>query len=269
MSFNTDQINICKKGNLQDIISLIYQGYDQNIILDYVSEFGHFEIVKYLIEDCGVNMRANYNWAVRFASQYGHFEIVKYLIEKYGANIIDNGIILSACRGGYFEVVKYLLETCVLDKKVYINGAVGAGSKYGHLEMVKYLVEKCGANVRTVNNYGVRYACRYGHLEVVKYLVEKCRANVRADNDCAVRCASLNDHFEVVKYLVEKCGAILPEVNSKYERYLIVYEKGEKKMRCIMAKRIYFWWVQMCYNPNFICGQRSMYKGYREYMSIR
>ena len=103
---------------------------------------------------------------------------------------------------------------------------------------------------------------------MVKYLVEKCGADARANSDFAIRHTCQNGHFEVVKYLVEKCRAILPQVNPKYERYIYVCEKGEKKRKCIMAKKIYFWWVQTCYNPNFLCGQRSMYKGYKEYLNI-
>ena len=139
----SNEINICKKGNLEDILSLINQGCDSECILQYTS-------------------------------------------------------------------------------------------KYGHLEMVKYLVEECGVNARADNDFAVRWASENGHLEVVKYLVEKCGAPV--NNDYAVRWASAGDHFEVVKYLIEHYGSILPQPNPNY---LIVCEKGEKKRRCIMVKRIY------------------------------
>ena len=177
MSLSIEQINICKKGNVDDVLSLINQGYDKNIILICICQFGH-------------------------------------------------------------------------------------------LGVVKYLVEKCGADVRADNDLAIRWVSENGHLEMVKYLVEKCGANARANDDYAVRWASVNGHFEVIKYLVEKCGSVLSQVNPKYERYLIVYEKGEKKRKYLMTKRIYFWWVQACYNPNSICGQRSMQKSYKEYLSI-
>ena len=53
--------------------------------------------------------------------------------------------------------------------------------------------------------------------------------------------------------------------NPIYEKYLSVYDKGERRRKCIMSKRIYFWWVQACYNPNTLTGQRSTYK---EYLNI-
>ena len=178
MSLSNEQRIICKKGNLEDILSLVDNGCDKNKILCQICHLGYLDVVKYLVEKCGVDARAKYDYAVRWAS-------------------------------------------------------VG------------------------------------GHLEVVKYLVEKCGANARANSDYAVKWASENEHLEVVKYLVEKCRAVLPDVNPKYERYLSVCQKGEKKRTYIMVKRIYFWWVQTCYNPDTLCGHRSMYKGYREYLSMR
>ena len=238
MPLSNKQINICEKGNLEDILSLINQGCDGNRIFQYTCYYGHIKVVEYLVEKCGVNARASDDYAVQTASVGGYFEVIKYLVEKCGANARANDDF--AIRHGY-----------------------------DHLEVVKYLIEDCGANARANDDYAVRMASSGGYLEVVKYLVEKCGANARAKNDYAVQCASRYDCFEVVKYLVEKCGAILSVPNPKYERYLSVCEKGEKKRKCIMAKKIYFWWVQICYNPNTLCGQRSMYKGYREYLSIR
>ena len=204
-----DIFDVCKNGNIKKILSLIDRGCDGRVVLREVCWFGNIEVVKYLVEKCGVNLR------------------------------------------------------CADDLAVHI------ASMSGHLEVVKYLVEKCGANVRGDNSgYTIQRACEFGHIEVVQYLVKKCGADARTGNDWPVRLACEAGHFEVVKYLIEKCRAVLPEVNPKYERYLIVYEKGEKKRKCVMAKRIYFWWVQACYNPNSLCGQRSMYKGYREYLSM-
>ena len=209
MNLSDKQMRICTKGDFKKILSIIKQGYNKNDIFKCMCQFGHLEVVKYLIETCGANARDNSDFAIRYA--------------------------------------------CL----------------YNHLEVVKYLVEKCGADARVCNIEIIEQICIFGYLEVVKYLVEKCEVNVIDDNDCTVRMASWNGHFELVKYLIDKCGAVLSEINPKYERYLIVYEKGERRRKCIMAKKIYFWWVQACYNPNTLTGQRSMYKGYREYLSIR
>ena len=178
MSLSFVEVNICKKGNLKNILSLVDGRYNKNKnkILCQVCYFGHLEVVKCLIEKYGADVRASNDYAIQ-----------------------------TACENG-------------------------------HLEVVKYLVETCGVNARVKNDYAVKYASWNGHLQVVKYLVEKCGADARANDDYAVRWASAGDHFEVVKYLIEHYGSILPQPNPNY---LIVCEKGEKKRRCIMVKRIY------------------------------
>ena len=236
MYLRQQQIDICKKGNLQYVLFLMEQGYDKNNILIYICEAGHLEVLKYLGEKCGVNARAENDWAVRRACGAGHLEVVKYLVEKCRAIVRDN-----------YEY------------------AVIWACKAGHLEVVKYLVEECRANARAEDDCAIRWACRAGHLEVVKYLVEKCGADARAEDDSAVQCASENEHLEVVKYLVEKCGSVLSEINPKYERYLIVCEKGETRRKCTMAKRIYFWWVRLCYCIDTTSGHRMMKKSYEKY----
>ena len=79
--------------------------------------------------------------------------------------------------------------------------------------------------------------------------------------------ASGNGHLEVVKYLI-KHGAVLSTPNPKYEKYLLVCEKGEEKRRERASKKIYFWWVQVCYDVKRPCGNRMMRRNYEEYNKI-
>ena len=79
---------------------------------------------------------------------------------------------------------------------------------------------------------------------------------------------SENGHLDIVKYLVEKCGAVLLIPNPKDERYLIICERGEEKRRERAIKKIYFWWVQVCYDVKRPCGNRMMKRNYEEYCKI-
>ena len=88
MSLSSEQFSICEKGNLEDILSIVNQGCNKNKILTWSSQFGHLEVVKYLIEKCGADVRANNDEAVRYASGNGHVEVVKYLVEKCGAILL-------------------------------------------------------------------------------------------------------------------------------------------------------------------------------------
>jgi hypothetical protein len=52
------------------------------------SENGNFDIVKNLVE-CGVNVHANYNLALRLSSSHGYLRLVTYLV-KSGADVHAN-----------------------------------------------------------------------------------------------------------------------------------------------------------------------------------
>ena len=122
----------------------------------------------------------------------------------------------------------------------------------GDLEMVKILVEK-GADIRVYGDYSVRLASENGHLETVKFLVEK-GANIRANNDYAVRWASQCGRLEVVKFLVEK-GAPELEVSDRCKKYIAFCKKMEEKTRVRAQKKIYFWWIPICYSLEHPSGR--------------
>ena len=89
-------------------------------------------------------------------------------------------------------------------------------------------------------------ACQNGDLETVKFLVEK-GADIRVKDDGAVRYASQNGHLETVKFLIEK-GSPELEVSVRCKKYLVFCKKMEEKTRVRAQKKIYFWWIPICYS---------------------
>ena len=83
---------------------------DDNYALGWAADFGHLEVVKYLLEQ-GADLNANNDEALRFAAEKGHLEVVKYLLEQ-GANLHadDNLALRFAANHDRLEVVQYLLE---------------------------------------------------------------------------------------------------------------------------------------------------------------
>jgi ankyrin repeat protein len=59
--------------------------FNRNKALGYASQFGHFNIVKYLISK-GADVYAGNDEAVRWASEGGQLQVVKYLV-SLGADI--------------------------------------------------------------------------------------------------------------------------------------------------------------------------------------
>ena len=124
---------------------------------------------------------------------------------------------------------------------------------------MKYLCE-AGADIHSENDYAVRLASANGHLEVVIYPCE-VGADIRSCNDYAVQWASGNGHYEVVKYLYE-AGADISVISEKHKNYILFCKKMEAKIRERAQKKIYFWWIPICYDINHPsgCGKRMMQK---------
>ena len=173
---------------------------------------------------------------------------------------------IEACKSGDLEAVKYLVSQGV-DVQTDNNLAVQCASENGHLEDVKYLVSQ-GADVTANGNYAVQFASENGHLEVVKYLVSQ-GADVTADNNYAVRWASIRGHLEVVKYLVSQ-GAPITDISKRDLHYLSFCKRIKEKKLIRAQKKIYFWWIQICYDMEHPsgCGQRMAERNLALYQSM-
>ena len=165
----------------------------------------------------------------------------------------------TACKNGDFEQVKWIFSIFpdILDIECK---AICWAALYGHLQIIEYLVSK-GADVEIADNCSITWAATNGHLEVVKYLVSK-GANARIYNDEPAFWASNNNHLEVIKYLVTECGVPPSKVSNNYPIYIQFCNKMTVKTRDRAQKKIYFWWIQICYDISHPsgCGQRMAQK---------
>ena len=155
---------------------------------------------------------------------------------------------------GDLDTVKSCCESLV---NIEINDYLNIACSLGHIKIVKYFVS-LGADIHNYYNRAIKLACQYGHLEVVKYLYES-GANFRAGNNYAIVMASKNDHYEVVKYLSE-IGADISRISEKHKKYISFCHKMEAKKRERAQKKIYYWWIPICYDITRECGQRMKYK---------
>ena len=210
---------------------------DLNFALSYYAETGKIEFVKYLIEEIGIDVQVNNNYPVRYTCGSGHIDILKYLVEK-GADI-------HAAR----------------------DHALLIASEYGHLQVVEYLVNN-GCNVNCIDFMGhdnapIRMACEYGYLDVVKFLFKK-GANIRSCNDYAIR--KSQNHPEVVNFLVENGAPYSLIKSSRCKKYIEIYNKNKVRAQ----KKIYFWWIPICYDLNHPsgCGKRMAEKNYNAFLEL-
>lgn len=190
-----------------EIVKYLFDNELKNVCyLHLAVKLGHFEIVKYIIEE---NKNPfDLEEVFYMACENGHFEIVKYLIENENKNEI---IQLKSLRVASARSFQTFVET--LKKKDHRNAkAFNLAYKSNHLEIVKYLIQdgyerKSPINIHEHNEFIFRFVCAKGYIEMAKYLFETSlnvqSINIHANNECAFLMACKNGHLETVKYLFE------------------------------------------------------------------
>jgi ankyrin repeat protein len=177
-----DFLESCRAGDLNKVMKYVREGSEptstqNNLAVRYASQYGHLEVVKFLVTLPNVDPTANNNFAFQAASAKGHLEVVKFLVGLPNVDAVAND-----------------------------NCAVQMASKYGHLEVVKFLVSLPNVDASANDNFAVQYASMNGHLDVVKFLVGLPNVDVTAEDNFAIRWASEKGHLDVVKLLLVVTG---------------------------------------------------------------
>lgn len=197
-SINKNEINKVK------ILLETYQYI--NIPQYYLSipcEKGYLKIVMLLVK-YGADKNALGGELLQKATEYGRFDIVKFLVED-GAKIIPILFIL-AIRNGHNKILQYLLD--LKDEKMdcfWQLEMFKSTCESGRLDTVKLLLSN---NIQIENIEPLSLACREGHLQVVKYILPLTIILPRViqgdpNIDKPLSLASDNDHLDVVKFLIE------------------------------------------------------------------
>ena len=173
----------------------------------------------------------------------------------------------TACTQNRLEDVKSLVERGANPHAFgYIHFISSVAS--GHLKIVEYLYS-IGANIRVNNDMALKHAIVNGHLEIVKYLLSLGADTENMGTGWILYIASTR--FEIVKYLISKGVSIELVKDERCKRYLSFCERMEEKKRVLAQKKIYFWWIQICYDPNHHsgCGKRMLEKSWLEFDKLQ
>jgi ankyrin repeat protein len=185
---------------------------------------GHLQVVKYLVEEAGADVRcAGFGGGTvpTHSAGGGYIDVVDYL--QYVKRGVGRTALDYACVKGHLEVAKLLVAAGarVNPQHSKKGGPLMYAAMGGQLHVFKYLVEEAGADVRCGGFDGMTvlmYAADGGHLGVVEYLRGRQDIDIDAKSDqgtTALDLACRKGHLEVAKLLVAAGARVNPQHSNK------------------------------------------------------
>ena len=210
-------------------------------------------IIPYLIKQ-GLDV----DFAIKYASSFGCFEIVKCFLEwDADFNVDDNYSVRYSAANGHLNILKLFFERGAKDTN---NRSLTLASEYGRLDVVKFLLQHTTSHMY---DDAVKVACQFGHLEIVKILF-KNGANLRSDHDFCIRRSQ--NYPEIINFLVENGVPESLITFEKCKKYVEICRKTKHRAQ----KKIYFWWIPICYNLEHPsgCGKRMRERNYNKFLEL-
>ena len=163
-------------------------------------------------------------WALR----HKKYDLVKYLVEERGIDLTmpyNNGIAIAAYYGLLDLVI--LFHTNGADIHLHDELALQWAAQNGQYDVVCYLVSH-GADIHANNELALCFVVYNGHYDIFRYLHEN-GADIHIDNEYPLRCAARNDHINIVHYLHENGADIDVAISNASDQKTIDILKTYKQ----------------------------------------
>jgi hypothetical protein len=166
---------------------------------------GRLAIVQRMLESDELLVNGDVSDALVLAAEYGHVDVVDYLLRHamFDPSVNDNYAIRLAARKGFVAVVERLLQDKRVNPSADKNYAVRWAAQFGHLAVVDMLLQDARVDPSAIDNFAVRLAAWNGHVAVVDRLLLDKRVDPSVRNNLAVGLAARYDHVAVVDRLLE------------------------------------------------------------------
>jgi ankyrin repeat protein len=176
---------------------------------------GHFEIVKYLLENLNDNISIdiNYTDSFFFSCVLKHYEVSSYLYthatDKSKKKIIDiNGIFNYACENNNINVVKYLIN--LPENNIDISNddyhVFHIACERKNFDIVEYLTDIIPSDDVAFDvqyNFAFINACKTGNIDIIKCMLNKSKNKLVVHIDKYVILSCQYGYIEIVKYLTD------------------------------------------------------------------
>ena len=197
------------------------KGFHGRVPLHYASEKGHLSVVKYFVDEQGVDVLcrdgdSDSDTPLHRASLGGSLDVIKYFITEKHCSPMEKGFhgrvpLHNASQGGHLSVVKYFVDEQGVD--VLCGDGDGdtplhRASLGGSLDVIKYFITEKHCSPMEKGFHGrvpLHNASEGGHLSVVKYFVDEQGVDVLCRDGYGyspLHVASLGGSLDVIKYFI-------------------------------------------------------------------
>ena len=198
----------------------------------------HFDIVEYLIKECGCDpMMSTTGYdsvpVLHYVASEGLLDVLKCMVMNINGHIMDkqyrdtNGRTVLHCAIKHIDVIKYLINECncdIMTPDKYGDTILHYAASEGLLDVIKYLINTHHYNLMTINNKGqtvLHLAVK--HIDVVKYLINECNCDIMTPDkygDTILHDAASEGLLDVIKYLINTHHYNLMTTNNKGQTVL-------------------------------------------------
>lgn len=224
-----------------------------NSIFYFAIVQGAFDIVTYLIEEheakiSQANPRDFYNKAMHTAAEFGHLNIMKYLVEERNVDVnvlnkYKETPVFTATEYKQHSIVKYLAEERDADLTIHnMNEAniLYATVPTNDLPMMKYFLDekKVALDVNSQDRFGntlLHRAAFMNRTTIIEYLINEKHADVNIvghKNMTPLHYAASGNYYEICQYLIEhgantqsEDGTGQTPVQKAQDKHLVEYMK--------------------------------------------
>lgn len=228
---------------VQPNLLLTYAVVDHSIIGE------HYEIAKYLIEECDMS---GSKISTKFVASRGHTEMLKYLHKK--GHKIGKNLLMDACDNGHLETAKWIHRMCNIN--VYRISFTKKMFKKQNMEMIKWFYETflvCRENKEVTPQLHMmimEMVLAYGSDECVDFMAE----NLRPDYGFMYIAPRIRKSEKNVKFFerLQKLTLVIPFRNS--ESYILIDTFNNQKNLSVfeMVKRFTSFNLKKWWNEQFV-----------------
>ena len=207
--------------------------------LDLACNYGHLEIVKYIIQCVDMKGVEDRVWPFHYAVRGGHLKIYKCLEDHFRGQTFKEDTkrvaLDAAAMNGHLDVFKYIID-CFEDKNPPKTDGITPlhlAASEGRLNICKFILLSDVSIKNPKSKTGetpLHRAARYGHLEVFEYIAGYCNdKNPKQRNGITpLHVAARNGYVEICKHIlphiknkhpISKNGETLLHIVAKYKKW--------------------------------------------------